>query len=148
MNRGWSTGPGGWRDERGAAALEFVIVVPALLLIIGLMVAGGRLQHARATVTGAAESAARAASLARSAPVARSDAQAVVASETAALGCVGGPTVTVDTRGFAAPLGRQASVRVEVRCAVPLLDLAVGLPTTVSIHTESESVLDRYRGRS
>ncbi len=142
------TDVGELRDERGAAALEFVIIVPALLLIIGLMVAGGRLHHARSTVTGAAESAARAASLARSAPVARSDAQSVAASETADLECAGGPATTVDTSGFAVPVGRPASVRVKVSCDVPLLGVSPGLPATVPVHAESESVLDRYRGRS
>ena len=54
-------------DQRGAAAVELTLLVPALLLVLGLLVAGGRLWFARTTVNEAAQSAARAASLARSA---------------------------------------------------------------------------------
>ena len=52
-------------DERGAVAAELAMAVPALLLVLGLLVAGGRLWFARTTVVEAANTAARAASLAR-----------------------------------------------------------------------------------
>lgn len=128
--------------------MEFVIIIPALVLIIGVLVAGGRLAHARAVVTGATESAARSASLAREAGVAQADARALVTAETVGLPCIGGPTVKVDTSGFAAPIGRPALVRVGVTCAVPLSGLVPGLPGAWPVKAESESVLDRYRERS
>ncbi len=53
-------------DQRGAAAVELALLVPALLLVLGLLVAGGRLWFARTTVNEAAQTAARAAS--RAAP--------------------------------------------------------------------------------
>ena len=53
------------RDQRGAAAVELTLLVPALLLTLGLLVAGGRPWFARTTVNEAAQTAARAASLAR-----------------------------------------------------------------------------------
>lgn len=136
------------RDERGAAALEFVIIVPALLLIVGFLVAGGRLANARAVVTGAAESGSRAASVSRTAALAQANARNLVAAETAGLPCAGGPRVRVDTSGFSVAVGRPASVGVGVTCVVPLDGLVPGLPGSVAVRAESESVLDRYRGRS
>lgn len=135
------------RDERGAAAVEYVIILPALLLVIGVLVAGGRLAHTRAVVTGAAESAARAASLAREPALALADARAVATSELAVLGCQGNPGVKVDTSGFAVAVGRPASVSVEVSCLVPLSGLVPGVSGPRLVEAKSESVLDRYRGR-
>ena len=54
-------------NQRGAATVELTLLVPALLLVVGLLVAGGRLWFARTTVNEAAQTAARAASLSRSA---------------------------------------------------------------------------------
>ena len=54
-----------FRDERGSATVETVIGVPAFLLLIGLLVLGGRIAIASQVVQAAASDAARAASLAR-----------------------------------------------------------------------------------
>ena len=64
--------PGMARNQRGAATVELTLLVPALLLVVGLLVAGGRLWFARTTVNEAAQTAARAASLSRSAYAAAS----------------------------------------------------------------------------
>ena len=64
------------RGERGSVTVELTLVVPALVLVLGLLVAGGRLWFARATVVEAAQSAARAASLARTAGAAGADGRA------------------------------------------------------------------------
>ena len=40
------------RDQRGAAAVELTLLVPALLLTLGLLVAGGRLWFAPGLVAG------------------------------------------------------------------------------------------------
>lgn len=138
------------RDERGAAALEFVVIVPALLLLIGLVVGGGRVWYARTTVHQLADSAARTASLARTASEAQAGAVALAGqdAEASGLSCEGGPGVAVDTAGFAVPVGQPASVRTSVRCSVPLADLLVpGWPGTLDVEASAESVLDRYRGR-
>ena len=42
------------KNQRGAAAVELALLVPALLLILGLLVSGGRLWFARTTVNEAA----------------------------------------------------------------------------------------------
>ena len=60
------------RDERGSATVEAVIGVPAFLLLIALLVLGGRIAIAHQVVQAAASDAARAASIARTAASARS----------------------------------------------------------------------------
>ncbi len=138
------------RDERGAAAVEFAILVPALLLMIGLVLAGGRLAYARVVVQQLADSSARAASIARDAGAAAADAREVARSDASASGlsCVGGPDVRVDTSGFATVVGQAAEVTASVGCTVGLGDLLVpGLPGSVLVKADATSALDRYRGR-
>ena len=48
------------RNQRGSAAVEITMLVPALLLTLGLIVVGGRVWFARTTVNEAAHAAARA----------------------------------------------------------------------------------------
>lgn len=137
------------RDERGAAAVEFVIIVPALLLIIGLAVAAGRLAHARVTVQQWADSAARSASIARDAGTARAQADAVVGSDAANtdVRCGGGWSLTLDASAFARPVGQPGSIEAIVRCPVPLASLVPGLPGSILVEGKATSTLDRYRGR-
>ena len=102
--------------ERGAAAVEFVILVPVLVLLIGVIVAGARLAHARATVQQVADSAARSASLARDAASADAFARRVAGLDVASahLACAGGVGVTVDTSGFAVPVGQRVMFVVDL----------------------------------
>ena len=137
------------RGERGAAALEFVVIVPALGLLIALMVGAARIWHAQTTLTQIAGTAARAASQATSPAAARSRAQQVAReqSSTAGLTC-SAPRVDVDLSGFQVPVGQPASVRVQVQCGVPLADLVVpGWPGIWQLQADGSSVLDRYRRR-
>lgn len=136
--------------ERGSASVEFVILLPALLLVVALVAAGARIAYARALVQQVADSAARTASLARDAGSARARATAVAAADLRAadLDCAGGVRVQVDTAGFAVPVGQPASVGARVGCALRLGDLvAPGLPGTLTVAATADSVLDRYRGR-
>ena len=140
----------GARGERGAAAVEFVLVLPMLLLIVGLVVAGGRIAHARALVQQVADSAARTASLARDASSAQARAAQLAAADARAAGltCAGGVRVRVDTAGFAIPVGQPASVTSRVTCSLTLSDLLVpGLPGSLALEAGAVSVRDRYRGR-
>jgi hypothetical protein len=58
-------------------------------------------------------------------------------------------TVTVDTAGFAVPLGRPATVSVQVSCRVRLADLTLpGLPGSRLVSDRAVSPLDPYRGRT
>lgn len=142
-------GADGW-GHRGAAAVEFAVVIPGLLLIIGLVIAGGRLAHAQQTVHQLADSGARAASLARTAATARADAAFVIHSDGADAGlyCNGGPGSRVDVSGFATPVGEAATVTVVVECTVTLSDLLLpGLPGAWTVSASASSPLDRFRSR-
>lgn len=138
------------RGQRGAATVEFVILLPLLMLILGVVVAGGRLAYARTTVQQLADSGARAASLTRDAGAARAAAAEVIAGDAAnaRLSCAGGVHHRVDASGFAAALGTEAAVGVRVDCTVTLGDLLVpGLPGEWTLEGSATSAIDRYRGR-
>lgn len=140
------------RGERGmSASIEMAVLVPALVVIIALVIGAGRLALARMSVAQWADSAARSATLARDAGTATARARAVVASDAAnsATRCQGSWQLSVDTTAFHLPVGQPGSVRVTVRCAVPLSDLLLpGLPGTIPVEAHAASTLDRYRGRS
>lgn len=138
----------GHRD-RGAVAIEVAIIAPALLVLLVLIAAAGRLAGAHTSIDSAANNAARAASISRSSGEARS--QAVEVARTAlseqGMSCPS-PEVSVDTSGLSAPVGQVGVVSVSVTCAVPLSDL-VGLPMSGSrtVTAQSSSVVDAYRMR-
>lgn len=135
--------------ERGSAALELVMLTPVVLLVIGLVILGGRVQTIRAEVEHAAYDAARQASLARDAATAghRARAAAVLALSRHGSGCRS-VAVTVDTGGFSVPVGRAATVHTTVTCAVSLADVALpALPGTIRLRGSAVSSLDTYRGR-
>uniref|UniRef100_UPI000DF7A9AF TadE/TadG family type IV pilus assembly protein n=1 Tax=Desertihabitans aurantiacus TaxID=2282477 RepID=UPI000DF7A9AF len=137
------------RGDRGAAAAELALVVPVLVMIIGLVVAGGRLWLARQAVEDAAAGAARAASLARSPVAARQAAQEVVRSNvrTHGLDCLA-LDVAVDPSGFGRSPGAGGTVDVSVSCTVGLSDVVVpGLPGSTELTADGRSALDTYRGR-
>lgn len=135
--------------EVGSFTIEFMIVMPLVLVIIGLMYAFARTQLAQGSVQAAAAEAARTASIARSAV----HAQAVAATAAAEslrrqdVDC-GSTSVDVDTGGFAAAPGTASAVSTTVTCVVQLSDLAVpGLPGSKVISATSTSPLDIYRER-
>lgn len=140
----------GRTGERGSATLEAAVIVPALLVLLGLVVVGGRLVLARGSVQAAARQAARAASLARSPAVATVTAEQVATQtlDSAGLACTPA-RVRVDTAGFAAPLGVPAVVAVSVSCRVLLADVAApGTPGARELTARFTSPLDPYRGRA
>ena len=63
------------RDERGSAAIEAAIGVPAFALFVGLIIFGGRTASTHEALQSAAADGARSASLARDAQTARTDAR-------------------------------------------------------------------------
>lgn len=136
--------------ERGAVTVEFVLLLPVLLLIVGAVVAGSRVWLARSAVQQLASSAARQASLSRSASDAVSSATRLVRddSERQGLSCADGVRVQLDAAGFGVPVGRPAEVGATVRCVVPLADLLVpGVPGTITVSATARSTLDRFRER-
>lgn len=137
------------RASRGSVSVELALVVPALVLVLGLLVAGGRLWFARTSVTEGAQSAARAGSLARSATAAAAEGAAAgrASLATAGLRCAT-TSVQVETGAFAVPVGTPATVRATVRCRVPLTDVLLpGLPGSVNLEGQGAAALDTYRSR-
>ncbi|MFI6326524.1 TadE/TadG family type IV pilus assembly protein [Nonomuraea sp. NPDC050556] len=136
-------------NERGSATIEAMLAIPAVVLVILLGVAAGRITVATAAVEAAARDAARQASIARTAGEASSRAQASARDSLNSRGirCTS-VTVQVSTAGFGRPVGSPATVSATVTCTVPLEDVAFpGLPGSVRRQATFASPLDPYRGR-
>ena len=135
--------------ERGSAVIEAAIGVPAFMLFVGLIVFAGRVAVANQAVGSAATEAARSAS------ISRTHAQAADAARAAATQALSNQkvnclrmSISLDTSGFASPVGTPASVRATVTCVVNLSDLAVpGVPGTRIVSASMSSPLDTYRER-
>ena len=137
------------RDDNGSFTLELAVLAPALLALLALVVAAGRVALAGNAVDAAARDAARAASLARTAATAQAAAQATAQQTVVGqhLHCTS-LDVTADTSGFSTPLGTPASVSVHVTCTVDLTDVALpGLPGSKQLSATFTSPLDPYRSR-
>lgn len=142
----------GWTQdqEAGSATVELALVAPALLALFALTVLAGRVVLAGGTIEQVAAVGARAASLARSPTDAAAAAEGAVrhSMDEQHLQCQT-VTVTVDTSGFAVPLGQPAAVNVRVSCRIRLADLTLpGLPGSRFLSDQAVSPLDPYRGRT
>ena len=127
-------------SERGTMSIEMVVLVPVLLLITMVAVAGGRIVSAQGMVEAASRDAARAASMERSVGAASTAAnRSLSQADTANANCSAG----VDVGGFR----RGGTVRVSVSCHVKLSDLGlVFLPGTTVVKAESSAPVDQWRG--
>lgn len=137
------------RDERGSAAIEAAIGVPAFALFVGLIIFGGRTASTHEALQSAAADGARSASLARDAQTARNEAReaAVASIANQKVGC-SGVDVTVDTSDFAKQPGVPGSVHVTVACRLDLSDLAVpGIPGSRVMRATMSSPIDTWRER-
>ena len=137
-------------DERGSAAVEVAIAAPLMMTIVMVAVAGGRIALAQGSVQQAASDAARSASISRTAGQANSAGTAAAGATLANQGlhCLS-TRITVDTSGFARPVGTPAEVTATVTCTLELADLAVpGLPGSRVVTATMSSPLDNYRGRT
>ncbi len=136
--------------DTGSVTLELTVLAPAILILLALVIVAGRIEIAHQVIDQAAQTAARAASLARDPATARTQALAAATTElrTGDLHCTG-TRVTVDTTGFAIPVGRPAQVSVTVACTVTLDALSVpGVPGTRQETATATSPLDTYRSRT
>ncbi|MGP3921307.1 TadE/TadG family type IV pilus assembly protein [Nonomuraea sp. 10N515B] len=136
-------------NDRGSATVEAMLAITAIVLVILLGVAGGRITVASAAVEAAARDAARQASIARTASEAQANAQASAQDSLSSRGvsCTS-VSVQVSTAGFSRPVGSPAIVSATVSCTVPLGDVAFpGLPGSVHRTASFTSPLDPYRGR-
>lgn len=132
------------QGQRGAAAVELVLVTPVLIVLLLFVVAGGRLADARAQVDAAARDAARAGTQARSA--AGAERAGAAAADTrlrdAGVECRS-LAVQVDTTGFAA----GGTVAATVTCTVELGDLTLlAVPGTRVVTATAAEPVDVYRG--
>ncbi len=126
-------------------ALELAIVTPALLAVLLLVAAAGRVSSAKNDVTAAAAAAARAGSLRQAPSDAAADATSAARANLADAG-VSCPAradqVAVDVSDLR-PGGR---VVVTVTCRVSLGDLVlIGIPGTKSVVSRSVAVVDANR---
>jgi Flp pilus assembly protein TadG len=136
--------------DRGSASLEFVIIGPALLLVLGVLVFAGQVAIAEQTVHAAAADAARAASISRTRGTAGSEARAAANSTLTSrnLDC-SSISVSVNTSGFGTAVGTPATVSATVTCSVHLSDLSVpGIPGSKTVTATVRSPLDTYRART
>jgi Flp pilus assembly protein TadG len=135
----------------GNAALELVILAPALLLLASLVIAAGRTSLAQNSVFAAARDAARQASISRTPQQAMAQARSGALSELAGQGLACDPaSVSLPNIAsqFAIPPGLPATITVTVTCKVSLSDLLIpGLPGTKLLSATFSSPLDLYRGR-
>ena len=136
-------------SERGSAVIETVIGVPAFLLFVALIIFAGRMAIAHQAVEAAATSAARSASISRTQGEAAEAASPSASSTLASRGLTCTSTaVSVDTTGFAAPVGTPAQVTATVTCEVDLADLSVpGVPGSKTVTATMRSAIDTYRER-
>lgn len=137
------------RDERGSAAIEAAIGVPAFALLVGLIIFGGRTAITHQALQSAASDGARSASLARDAQTARTDARetATASITNQQIGC-DHVDVTVDTADFNKQPGIPGTVDVTVSCRLNLSDLAVpGVPGTRVLRATMSSPIDTWRER-
>ena len=117
-------------------------------MFVALIIAGGRVALSHQAVESAAADAARAASISRTQGQAASNAEAAAAASLSSqnLRCVS-TSVSIDTAGFASPVGTPASVGATVNCQVDLAGLLPGLPGSMTISATMRSPLDTYRER-
>ena len=131
---------------RGAIAIELVLVAPAVVFLLLLGVAGGRLSGAQALVDDAAVSGARAASLAPGPAEALGAAQAMV---TTALQQSGANCVDFDAQNDVSlttnPPGFQAGGTVTVTVTCDFANSGLSLPINNSVTESSTAPIDPYR---
>ncbi|RBM17403.1 pilus assembly protein TadE [Prauserella sp. PE36] len=134
-----------WSDV-GSVSVEAAILVPAVIFVGLLIVAGARVSSAQQTVDNAATAAARAASLARG-PAAAQQAGTQVARERLDQEGLACQESSVSVYAAQIAVGRGGQVRASLTCRVPLSDLALPVPGgTRTITSTFTSPVDPYRG--
>ncbi|WP_327586972.1 pilus assembly protein [Nonomuraea sp. NBC_00507] len=133
--------------ERGNATLEAVMLAPALVAILALAIAAGRVGLAHSAVEAAARDAARQASIARDPAQAQAAATASATDTLVQQGLDCSPTVQVDASGLSRAIGTNATVNADVTCDVALSGLLLpGMPGTVTVTATFASPVDPFRG--
>lgn len=143
----------GWlRRDRGSMAVEFVVAVPAIVLLLLLVSAGGQWLNLTGDVGSAARDAARAASLARDFSDAQARAQNAAQADLGGV-CGGGPAVKVQVfsgGGVVGPAGFPAAqdIEVTVTCLGSLAAFhVVGFPVRQTFGDTAAAPLDPFEDR-
>lgn len=130
-------------DEHGSSTAELVLLTPLLILFVLLIIGLGRLAHARALVTDAAASAARAATLAYQNPAAATSAAqqtATTALTDAGLSCTQA-TTTLDT----ARERPGGSITATLTCRIDLHDvITAGFPGSITLTHSYTAPIDPF----
>lgn len=137
-------------SERGSATVELAVITPLVLLVLALLVAGGRMVTVHASLDAASTAAARAASLARTPAAATHAAQSTSAATLNHQGLTcHDHALQADTTALSTGAGVGGQVTVTSRCSVALAELLVpGLPGRVPLTSHATSPLDPYRSAS
>ena len=132
------------RINSGSASMELVLITPAVLVLLLLTVAGGRLVLARERVDAAARDAARAATIARSPAAASADATQAADARLAESGVT---CRTLDVKVDVADFRPGGTVTTTISCSVDLSDLTLlGVPGTRTITSAAVDTVDTLRG--
>lgn len=125
-------------------SVELVLLTPAMLLLLMLVVLGGRYAQARSDVDAAAREAARAASIARQAVTAQSAGREAARAQLRE----GGVTCRrLDVRVDAGDFRPDGLVTATVSCIVDLGDLAgLRVPGTRTFSSTFSEPIDAFRG--
>ncbi len=129
-------------------AVEAALVLPAAMLLVGVVIVGAGHALAQQAVTAAANRAARAASLARNPVDAEQAAREAADTDlgSAPITCTEA-SVTINASGLTAPPGTRATVTVAVSCRASFPVALPGLPRSRVFSAEGRSPVDTYRGR-
>lgn len=113
--------------DRGAAAVEFALVVPILLTLFFGIIDGARAYNAQITLSEAAAEGARALAVGGSAVQARAAANAALVGSSLSASSVSFPTVTVCPTGAGAGTTRaQITVAHDFTLLTPIVSTATG----------------------
>lgn len=131
------------RRDEGALAVELVVIIPAILMLLALVYAYGRVAAVNGAFEAGVRDAARAATQARSVQEARAAADASLRQ---ALATGFDPCLeSLDVR-VPAPYEAGFVVTVEATCRYPLRDIGLpGAPGTVQLESAFSSPLDPMR---
>ncbi len=125
-------------------AVELAILTPFLIVMLLLVVAFGRITHARTLVDAAAAAGARAASLSASPGQATwqgTEAGLAALTSSAGLACTG-PSADVDTSA----LRPGGQIAVTVHCTADLSALTMlGVPGTIALTSQAVSPVETHR---
>lgn len=141
---------GRFHDQQGLSpSLELVVLLPALMIMLGLIIGGGRIWFTRTAITEAAYSGARAASLQRDPAAARSAGRQASAEQLRMEGVrCHQRSIVLDVSGFDGAEGDRSSVVGRIRCRVGLDDLILpGMPGSLQLSGRGTAVIDHYRER-